>query len=238
MKITDEMLAQALAEVMDAMLKSLPNPEDCHHKFSPKFERKMAKLIRKERHYTAYKVLNRVACILLVIALAGSSVLAISVEAREAFFGWVETRFEEFYHYFFAGEKELVDTGETREPEVQNEYSLGWLPDGYNFKAAFERKDGQSLIFSNDLEEILHFMYVYGTTDISKASSLFMFDNECEVRRISVKNGMADLYFPLNSGSTNVIVWADAQNEVIFAVFGYLSELELVKIAENLKVNI
>lgn len=45
MKITDEMLAKAAGELMAAMMKSLPAPEDCHHEFSPEFEEKMAALL-------------------------------------------------------------------------------------------------------------------------------------------------------------------------------------------------
>lgn len=34
MKLTDEMLRQAAAEAMDAVTKSLPEPEECDHEFS------------------------------------------------------------------------------------------------------------------------------------------------------------------------------------------------------------
>ena len=40
-KITDEMLRQAAHEVNEAMLASLPKPEECQHEFSPDFNRKM-----------------------------------------------------------------------------------------------------------------------------------------------------------------------------------------------------
>lgn len=38
--ITDEMLAEAAAELAEAINASLPAPEECHHQFSAKFERK------------------------------------------------------------------------------------------------------------------------------------------------------------------------------------------------------
>lgn len=45
MKLTDEMLGQAAAEAMDSLMRSLPDPKDCHHEFSPEFERKMVDLM-------------------------------------------------------------------------------------------------------------------------------------------------------------------------------------------------
>lgn len=45
MKITDEMLAQAAAEVDMAILDQLPDPADCRHEFSPEFEQKMAAMV-------------------------------------------------------------------------------------------------------------------------------------------------------------------------------------------------
>lgn len=44
-ELTDEMLAQAAAEVDMAILDQLPDPADCHHDFSPEFERKMAAVV-------------------------------------------------------------------------------------------------------------------------------------------------------------------------------------------------
>lgn len=39
--ISDEELRQAAHEVNEAMLASLPRPEDCRHEFSQDFNRKM-----------------------------------------------------------------------------------------------------------------------------------------------------------------------------------------------------
>lgn len=44
-KITDEMMAQAAAEVEQAILDKLPDPADCKHEFSPEFEQKMAAVV-------------------------------------------------------------------------------------------------------------------------------------------------------------------------------------------------
>ena len=65
--ITDEMLAQAAAELADAINESLPSPSECTHQFSPRFEKKMKRLIRKSHHPIFYRTLRTVASIILVI---------------------------------------------------------------------------------------------------------------------------------------------------------------------------
>ena len=50
MKITDEMLFKSASEAEDFWLHTLPDAKVIpEHKFSPKFERKMKKLIRKSK---------------------------------------------------------------------------------------------------------------------------------------------------------------------------------------------
>ena len=44
--LTEELLQQAAAELATALNDSLPPPNECQHKFSDDFERKMQSLIR------------------------------------------------------------------------------------------------------------------------------------------------------------------------------------------------
>lgn len=55
------MLAQAAAELADAINESLPDPSECSHQFSPRFEKKMKRLIRKSHHPIFYRTLRTVA---------------------------------------------------------------------------------------------------------------------------------------------------------------------------------
>lgn len=95
--ITDEMMAQAASELADAINESLPAPSECTHQFSPRFEKKMKRLIRRANHPTIYRALRSVASILLVIMIGFGSTLAVSAEAREIVFGWVKQQYENFY---------------------------------------------------------------------------------------------------------------------------------------------
>lgn len=69
MKITDEMMAEAAAEMNEAMLRSLPDPDDCHHEFSRKFKRKMKRVVYRAEHLVQFRIMQRVATIFLVICI-------------------------------------------------------------------------------------------------------------------------------------------------------------------------
>ena len=75
--ITDEMLRIAATEANQAICDSLPRPEECDHQFSPRFERKMRRVIRRGRHPVAYKYLRRAACLLVAVTLFGASWLTV-----------------------------------------------------------------------------------------------------------------------------------------------------------------
>ena len=44
--LSDEVLRQAAEKCVEAIIASLPAPEECNHKFSDEFEEKMQSLIR------------------------------------------------------------------------------------------------------------------------------------------------------------------------------------------------
>lgn len=121
--ITEEMLRIAAAEADQAIRDSLPHPADCDHQFSPRFERKMKRVIRRGRHPVAYKFLHRAACLLVVVTLVGASWLTVDAEARGAFFAWVRQQYENFVEYRFEG---LAP-----DEEMTTNFAPTWLPEGY-----------------------------------------------------------------------------------------------------------
>ena len=120
--ISEEALRQAAAEASDCLVRSLDEAGIPVHNFSARFERKMRRLIRRTRHPAAYRALVRVACAFLAFLLGSGVFLAVNPEARAAFFGWVRTQYERLFVY------DVANTGEQTELP---EYTLGWLPEGY-----------------------------------------------------------------------------------------------------------
>ena len=74
------------------------------HSFSPAFERKMKKLIRRTDHPVRHRLAQAVACLLLAALLSGCSLLAFSPTARNALAGWVREVFSTWSIYRHSGE--------------------------------------------------------------------------------------------------------------------------------------
>ena len=82
------------------------------HAFSPAFERRMKKLLRRDRHPVLYRALRAAACLLLALLLSGCTVLAVSPEAREVFVGWVREIHDTYFLYKFFGAEEREPVSE------------------------------------------------------------------------------------------------------------------------------
>ena len=122
--ITDEMLREALYEVNEALLNSLPPEEQCEHEFSPRFHRRMARLIRRASHPRLYRTLNRAAGFLLALVLTGTVWLSVDARARDTFFGWLRETHETFFAYRYAGERrEETETRNYRPTELPEDWA-------------------------------------------------------------------------------------------------------------------
>lgn len=222
--ITDEMLAQAAAELAEAINASLPAPEECHHQFSTKFERKMKRLIYRTNHPIQHRILRSVASILLVVLLGFSSILAVSVDARAAVFGWIRGQYESFYAYFFEGRP-----GD----EEPASYYPGWMPDGYEYETTLKIDGGEAIIFVNSDGAIAQFSY----SSAPDSFGMYIESAECEHQTVSINGLEGDLYIPADTSLASGIVWIDSSNGVIFHVSAPINADELIKIAEHIKNN-
>lgn len=220
--ITDEMLAQAAAELADAINASLPAPEECHHQFSAKFERKMKRLIYKTNHPIQHRILRSVASILLVILLGFSSVLAVSAEAREAVFGWIREQYKSFYAYFFEGQQ--VDDGPAT-------YSPGWMPDGFEYATTLEIAGGEVYIYTDANGSIAQFSY--STTPDN--FGFYVETVDYEYRVVYVNGLVGDLYIPYDDSLSSELLWKNSSGDTIFSVSAPIEEELLIKIAEQIE---
>lgn len=109
--ITDEMLRIAAArscEIYVAYLERGYDPEN-QHEFSPQFEKNIKKLKRKADHPVFYHTTKRIASIVLAILISGGVWLAVDVEARVAFVGWIKEIYETYMVYIFEDETPATD---------------------------------------------------------------------------------------------------------------------------------
>ncbi len=220
--ITDEMLAQAAAELADAINESLPSPSECTHQFSPRFEKNMKRLIRRANHPTVYRALRSVVSILLVIMIGFGSTLAVSAEAREIVFGWVKQQYENFYEYFFEGEVE---------PTESAKYQPGWMPEGCEFVTSYETAGGEVYIYTDAEETLIQFSY---TSDPNNESVYV--DGVGYAKEVVAVNGFqAEIYISQAENETNSIIWNDESGVILFTASGNFDQETLIKIAENIE---
>ena len=87
--ISEDRLRQAVRDAGALLDQSLPDPDQCHHTFSPAFLNRMEALLRRRKRAPVYRVLKGVACFFLAFLLGGTIFLSTNAQAREAFFGWL-----------------------------------------------------------------------------------------------------------------------------------------------------
>ena len=221
--ITDKMLAEAAAELNATMLDSLPDPAECRHTFSKHFERKMKRLIYRTNHPIQHRILRSAASILLVILLGFSSVLAVSVEARAAVFGWIRDQYESFYAYFFEGESE---------DDEPVSYCPGWIPDEFKYETTFEIAGGKSFVYVSSDGTIAEFSYSASPENFV----MFIESVDCEQHSVLINGIEGPLYIPSDSSMASGIVWIDENSNTIFHVSATINSDILMKIAEQIKI--
>lgn len=221
--ISEEQLRLAAQRAGKALAESLPEPEDCHHEFSPEFERKMRKLIRKSRHPGFYKGLKRAACFLLVLLLSGGAFLTVNAEAREIVFGWVSERVEDAQRYFFAGH--------SAEGAVNIRYTLPAVPEGYEEWESYEEDNGWITMYIKE-NKFLDFGY-YTEPPEEMAMSLYFTTDGMRKTALSVHDMPAEYYQDDTGEISNLIVWVDSETNTLFYISGYLDKDQLLELAES-----
>lgn len=217
--ISDERLREAARQAEKNLLACLPEPEDCEATFSPEFERKMKKLVRRTDHPIRYWMQKAVACILLTILIGGGSVLAFSTEARAAFVGWIREVYETWFVYKYEGEDQ--------EFPKDTEFQIMWLPDGFVEVTHSASEDQICTFFQDENSNSIMFLY----TRSMESANLYIEEGEVETQTVQIGHLHADLYLDQRSGGANALVWSD--RGVLFSLYGNCSGDDLIKIAEN-----
>lgn len=225
--MTDEMLdALARQVLLDASELGCSDAEQAEeqHTFSPSFERKMKKLIRRADHPVRHRVTQAVACTALVIFLGGGSVLAFSAEARAAVFGWVREVYETYFSYHYEG-------GETEVPE-NTVFKPTWIPEGYTETVAPEPGDSVTNIYENETGDFIIFCYTYD----SESTALNVERDGSETQQVFIGDVPAELYVNRDEGEGDTLVWTDEYNGILCWITADLSVEELVRIAGSVEL--
>ena len=220
--ISEEMLREAAQEATKAYLESLPEPEECQHTFSPAFERRMNRLLRREKHKTLYPGLQRIAGFLLVLVLCGSVFLGTNAQAREAFFGWISEQVEGVRRYFHVGEA-------TPSSEIVH-YQID-IPEGYQLEDSQESEAFFDYFYENEAKEYITFTYQYVIE--TSIGETYLDDREAEKKQITIHGNPADLYISYSEEEDNTVVWVDQETGALISITAFMDEEALIELAES-----
>lgn len=176
---------------------------------------------KKKVFSVRHKWLSRVACVFLAILLTGSAVLAFSVEARAAFFGWVREQYENFYVYFFEGEAAVSDPVK---------YELGWLPEGCVYVTTIENENGEIIIYTDEHDTLIRFSY-----DRAADSSILYVDGAGnETIPVEINGCPGEISISPSEDETDHIAWTDETNTLFF-ITGHFDQETFIRMAESVK---
>ena len=216
--ISEEALRQAAAEANDCLVRSLDEAGIPAHNFSARFERKMRRLIRRTRHPAAYRALVRVACAFLAFLLGSGVFLAVNPEARAAFFGWVRTQYERLFVY------DVANTGEQTELP---EYTLGWLPEGYEEVERYSDPKSTRIVYANIIGNKIDFIY-------SKTAEIHLIPDSNNISSITINDQSAEIYNSQLPNGNNNLIWSSKDGTMLFELIGTCNETTLINMAKNI----
>lgn len=180
MAMTKAEFKNAFREAAAYEFRDIPRDDSqIPHEFSAEFERKIAKLIQKEKSFLWHFVntaSKRVAVIILVLVMLFTT--ACSVKAiREPIVRFLTEVYETFTEYFFDGEKTSV---------ITEKYQISAIPDGFIEESVLETDTAIYVVYRNGENNTIH--YTQAVTDetsinldTEKANSKTLAVSGCEV---------------------------------------------------------
>ena len=221
--ISNEFIRQATEEYHEESMSAIPTENEIDHVFSDQFEKNMESVIKKNKHPQLKRVLRMAASFVLVILMAGGSVMALSPTARAAVMGWLFGRESDAYVY--------RSTGTETNEETITTYDFAEIPEGYTFQQNFLMPNSGLVIYSEESTGRLLKVF-FAPNDGSGA--LYLIPEDATLIPIQLGDISADFYLSNIEDESSTIVWTDPENYYLVTVDGFFSQEELMDMALNL----
>lgn len=221
--ISDKELREAARRYEKALLRTLPEPEDCEAVFSPGFERKMKKLIFRTDHPIRYWMLRLLG--ILLALLAAGLVVAAMLTAKQAY---VKEPPAHTKTDVTAAPTELPSPpAESQGPEPGARaivYRPTWLPEGCEWDREALYEDEGMIVYRTPggTEAVFHY-------DLTGAKM------ETEGKEVTVGNGTGILLLGPNKEELNELFWSDEEAGVSFWLSAPFEEEDMIRVAESVK---
>lgn len=200
---------------------------------SLKFQKSMQSLLSNPKKWAERRqkpVWKRAAKMVATIALIGilslGMLMLISPKVYAAVVNWVTEWYDTYVMYRFSGEHSESDLPE---------YQLSYIPEGYHHDAeVLSTPDDYSratsmrfMAYSGD-----HWLFFqYGPMDSGSAMSIEL--ENMFVSEISINGNPGQLYSSTTDTQSSCITWINTKNNTYFFIDGFLSDDELIRIAQS-----
>lgn len=226
MTITDEMLYQSAPAAEQILLDSLPEGAGLPvHHFSKRFERRMKKLIRRQRHTPAHNqavLAAKRAAIVALISTAAIFSSLMTVEAyREKAVEIITQVFREFTDYYF-----VSSSADDTLPAV----TFGYVPEG--MEQTTRKIDGARSHFIYEASDGSYFELRQQLVTVDSNYEKRVDTEDAEIERFDISGDEAAAI--TKYGETTVI-WTN-QNAV-YTLYSNMELSELQEIARQLEIN-
>ncbi len=221
--ITDEMLRSSAARSSELFAHTITSDSDPVPQYEPSdlFEKKIRRLLPRAKHPYFYRAIRRIASIFLAAILVGSMYLAVDMEARAAFLGWIKEVYEHSIVYRIMPSSAAKDLPH---------YELTWLPDGFDEPDIYENETVYSALYQNSSTgEIVIFDYYRLSSEVQ--AKLF---TDQQPEHVLVNGIIADFYAASSDSESNNLLWIDTEAGVFCAIDSNLSKDVILHIAESI----
>ena len=223
--ITDDELTIATAMVSDAMLRALPEPEECIGQFTTQFEEKIEKLKKAAARKASWKKFARSAvAAVLVILIAFSMLCVFNTEVRAAVVTWIKETFGTYTTYWFNSGENLV----------LPEYELTWIPEDTELISS--SSSDRMCVFAYQCNTGGGFTLNYAIANENSQISVYSLDDYHESEAININGHNGDLYLSDNPDDPHALVWLDEDNNVVFIITSNLTVEDILHIANSIKL--
>ncbi|MBO7339564.1 MAG: DUF4367 domain-containing protein [Lachnospiraceae bacterium] len=220
--MTDIQLRDALAEVQKHILSQLPT-EYLEHEFSPRFHRKLKRLVELEKHPILFYVRKAVAFFFITLGITGGFIVGFDEEVRADIVRWIVVRFSDNEYRYQKDEAINVDI--TR-------YSVEGIVSGeYHLIDRFEGEDTVNEAFADEKGNLLIFTAMSSTHE---EDFYILFAQRVDSETVYVKGNKAELYLSKDPNESNMIVWQGTSG-VLFGIQGFFDKDQLIEMAEKVE---
>lgn len=200
---------------------------------SLKFQKSMQSLLSNPKKWAERRqkpVWKRAAKMVATIALIGilslGMLMLISPKVYAAVVNWVTEWYDTYVMYRFSGEYTESDLPE---------YQLSYIPEGY-------QRNAEILSVPDDFSRVtaLQFtaysgkhrlLFEYGPMDSGSALAIEL--ENMSVSEVSINGNRGHLYSSTIDSQVSCITWIDIQNNTCLLIDGFLSDDELIRIAQS-----